>query len=180
MSALEGNPSGTDSRSEAGSAAGSAPGTGGVEASSAALSAPAAWDDAVGGSDRVLQPPSKAEATINGGNGRCMTVTLEPPGSGKRKLTAWCWRFVSRFTPSIDEKNVVCLVRSGDGTPCHHLMKWSGSGDNNRGTGTSGLSTHIENKHPDKYEEAMKELGTSQKRRAPVAAAAIGEEFDEN
>ena len=116
-----------------------------VEAGSAASSA-AGLDDPVDGSEPVvLQPPSRAETTISGGGNRRITVTLEKPVSGKRKLTAWCWQFVSRFTPTINDKNVVCLVKKVDGTACNHLMKWTPSEDNKRGTGTSGMTTHIQN-----------------------------------
>ena len=58
----------------------------------------------------VLQTPSWVETTISGGGVRRITVTLEQPVSGKRKLTAWNWRFVSRFTPTINDKKAVCLL----------------------------------------------------------------------
>ena len=64
MSGLEGNPS-----AASGGVAGSATGSS-VEAGSAASSAPVS-DDPVDGSDPVvLQPPSRAETTISGGNTR--------------------------------------------------------------------------------------------------------------
>ena len=86
--------------------------------------------------------------------------------------------FVSRFTATINDKNVVCLVKKVDGAACNPLMKWTPSEGNKRGTGTSGMTTHIKNKHPDQYKEAMKDVGTTEERKAPVTAA-IGEEFDE-
>ena len=177
MSGLEGNPSASSS-GVAGSATVSINSSiNSVEAGSAASSAPGSDDPVDGSQPAVLQPPSRAETTINGGNRR-ITVTLDQPVSGKRKLKAWCWRFVSRFTPTINEKNVVCLVKKVDGTTCNHLMKWAPSEGNKRGTGTSGMTTHIKNKHPDQYKEAMKDVGTTEERKAPVTAA-IGEEFDE-
>ena len=51
---------------------------------------------------------------------------------------------MSRFTPTINDKNVACLVKKVDGTACNHLMKWAPSEDK-RGTGTSGMTTHIQN-----------------------------------
>ena len=67
---------------------------------------------------------------------------------GKRKLTEWCWRFVSRFTSTINDENVACLVKKADGIACNHLMKWTLSEGNKRGTGTSGMTTHIQNSCP--------------------------------
>ena len=52
---------------------------------------------------------------------------------------------MSRFTPTINDKNVVCLVKKVDGTACNHLMKLTPSEGNKRGTGTSGMTTHIQN-----------------------------------
>ena len=40
------------------------------------------------------------------------------------------------------------------------------------------MTTHIQNRHPDQFKEAMKDVGTTEERKAPVTAA-IGEEFDE-
>ena len=48
------------------------------------------------------------------------------------------------FTPTINDKNVVCL-KNVDGTACSHLMKWSPSERNKRGRGTSAMSAHIQN-----------------------------------
>ena len=68
---------------------------------------------------------------------------------------------MSRFTLFINDKNVVCLVKKGDGSSCnHHLMKWIPSKDGKRWTETSGLTSHIEKKYPDKYKEIM-EVDTS-------------------
>ena len=90
MSGLEGNASGTSS-GVAGSATGSS-----VEAESVASSAPGP-DDPVDASERVvLQPSSRAETTISGDGNRRITVTLEQPVSGKRKLTAKCCVLGSR------------------------------------------------------------------------------------
>ena len=62
-----------------------------------------------------MHPPSRAETTVDGGSGKRMTVTPLEPSDDKTRLTAWCWQFVSRFAPSIKGKNVVCLVKNGDG-----------------------------------------------------------------
>ena len=53
--------------------------------------------------------------------------------------------FVSRFTATINDKNVVCLVKKVDGAACNPLMKWTPSEGNKRGAGTSGMTTHIKN-----------------------------------
>ena len=68
---------------------------------------------------------------------------------------------MSRFAPTINDKNVLCLVKAADGTACKHLMKWS-PGDNNKkkGTGTTGLANHVKQKHPTQYKEAMELIGT--------------------
>ena len=105
MSAAGGTPSapsGTDSGGAASVvAAGSATTS---EAEAAASSA----DPVVDGQRAVLQPRQNKETTISS-NSKRFEVTLEPPILGRRKLTAWCWRYVSRFTPTIDNKSVVCL-----------------------------------------------------------------------
>ena len=49
------------------------------------------------------------------------------------------------FTPTINDKNVVCLVKKVDGTDGNHLMKWTPAEGNKRGTGTSGITAHIQN-----------------------------------
>ena len=91
---FRGNPSATiNSSIEGGSAGSSALGS----------------DDRVNGSEPVVLEPCRAKTTTSGGGNRCITVTLERPVSGKRKLTVR-WRFVSGFTPTIDDKNIVCLV----------------------------------------------------------------------
>ena len=83
MSGLERNSSATSS-----GVSGSA--TSSVEAGSAASSAPGS-DDRVDESEPVvLQPPSGAKTTISGMGNRRITVTIERPVSGSRKLTAWC------------------------------------------------------------------------------------------
>ena len=172
MSGIEGDPSATSSSGEAGSATAT---TSCVEAEPAASPAP---NDSVYKSELQLQPPpTKAETTITGSGDRRIAVTLEPPVSGKRKLTAWCWRFVSRFTPTINDKNVVCLVKKVDGTTCNHIMKWTPGEGKKKGTGTSGITTHIQNKHPTQYKEAMGwigEAGSTGAKKAPVSAV-IGE-----
>ena len=83
MSGLEGNPGDTSS-GLAGSATSSS-----VEAGSAASFAPDSDDPVDENEPVVLQPPSRAETTISGGGNRCITVTLQQPVSGKRKLTPW-------------------------------------------------------------------------------------------
>lgn len=140
------------------------------------MGAPASADS-VAESDPVLQPPPDDHATIPGGRGTHVTVTLAPPTDGKKKLTAWCWRFVSRFIPTINDKNVVCLVKKLDGTPCHHLMKWTPSSAGKRGSGTSGLNKHLEKCHKDVVKEARKEGGTEEERKGPIRAA-IGKKRD--
>ena len=116
LSGLEGNPSATSS-GVAGSVTCSS-----VEAGSASSSAPGSDDPVDGSEPVVLQPPSRAETTISGGGNRRIAVALEQPVSDKRKLTTWCWRFVSRFTPTINVKNVACFVKKVDGTACNHLI----------------------------------------------------------
>ena len=81
MSGLEGNPSAT-SNGVAGSSTSSS-----VKAGHAASSAPGS-DDPEDGIEPVLQPPSMVQTTIIGGGNRRITVPLEQPVSGKRKLTA--------------------------------------------------------------------------------------------
>ena len=108
MSGLEGNPNTTSS---------------GVAGSATSSSVEAGSDDPVDGSEPVvLQPSSRAETSISGGGNRRTTVTLEQLVSGKSKLTAWCWRFVSRFTPIINDKIVVCLARKLMGLPATTLQ----------------------------------------------------------
>ena len=48
--------------------------------------------------------------------------------------------------------------------------------DGKRGTRTSDSTSHIEKKYPDKYKEIVEEVGTSEERKAPIAAA-IGKEL---
>ena len=85
---------------------------------------------------------------------------------------------MSRFAPTINDKNVVCLVKKADGTACNHLMKWSpGDSKNNKGTGTTGLANHIRKKHSTQYKEAMELISTKEERNAPVAAAIGVESF---
>lgn len=81
---------------------------------------------------------------------------------------------MSRFTPTINNKNVVCLVKKSDGKPCNHLMKWSPAAGGKKGSETSGLNHHLENAHAEFVKEARAETGTEEQRRAPIRAA-IGE-----
>ena len=83
--------------------------------------------------EAVLQPPNTAETTVSENN-KSFLVTIQPPMAGRRKLTAWVWRYVSRFAPTINDKNVLCLVKAADGTACKHLMKWSPGDSNKKGT----------------------------------------------
>ena len=156
-----------DASSEAASAASSAV----VEAPASGTSVDAS-DSSVDGP--ALQSQPQQEATVDAGRGKRVTVTLEAPCFGKKKLTSWCWRFVSRFTPSINGKNVVCLVKKGDGTPCNHLMKWSPSGGGNKGSGTTGLMRHLEGAHAEAVKQAKEEEGSQEERKASIKAA-IGE-----
>ena len=55
-------------------------------------------------------------------------------------------------------------------------MKWEPSEGQNKGTGTSGLCKHIKYKHPDQYDETMKDGGATAEKEPPVAAA-IGKEM---
>ena len=75
-----------------------------------------------------------------------------------------------RFTPSINDKNVVCLVEKGDGKTCNHLMKWTPAERSKRGTGTSGLIKHLEAAHPDTVKKKTAEVGTSEGWKAPIRA----------
>ena len=50
-------------------------------------------------------------------------------------------------------------------------MKWSAGDGKNKGTGTSGLNSHITAKDKKEHNEAMKVLGTKEERNAAVAAA---------
>ena len=126
-----------------------------------------------------MQPPTTAETTISESN-KSFSVTIHPPIVGRRKLTAWVWRYVSIFAPTINDKNVVCLVKKADGTACNHLMKWSpGDSKNKKGTGTTGLANHIMKKHSTQYKEVMELIGTKEERNAPVAAAISEESFDD-
>ena len=81
MSCLEGNPSATSSGVDWSATRSS------VEAGSAASSAPGSDDPVDGSEPVVLQPLSRAETTISGGGNRRITVIVEQPVSGKRKLT---------------------------------------------------------------------------------------------
>ena len=130
MSTTEESASSTGGSSSGGDTA-SPPAPGSAGASEASQAAP-------------LQPPRRAETTVDGGRGhKHVSVTLLEPTNGKKNLTAWCRQFVSRLTPSINGKNVVCLVQRDDDTPCNYLMTWAPSssegGKNQKGTGTSGV-----------------------------------------
>ena len=145
----------------------------------AASSAPGSNPVDEGEPEAVLQPPTTAETTISESN-KSFSVTIQPPMVGRSKLTAWVWQYVSRFAPTINDENVLCLVKAADGTACKHLMKWSpGDSNNKKGTGTTGLANHIKKKHPTQYKEAMELIGTKEERNAPVAAAISEESFDD-
>ena len=140
MSTTEESASSTGGSSSGGDTA-SPPAPGSAGASQASQAAP-------------LQPPRRAETTVDGGRGhKHVSVTLLEPTNGKKKLTAWCWQFVSRFTPSINGKNVVCLVKRGDDTPCNHLMTWAPFHHHQRGGRTRKGREHLvylaEARHPD-------------------------------
>ena len=128
MSHLEGNPSAASSSVVASSTANSS----NVEAGgSARLVSPGfecggcGW--AAGGG---FATSNTAETTVSENN-KSFSVTIQPHMAGRRKLTAWVWRYVSRFAPTINDENVLCLVKAADGTACKHLMKWS-PGDSNK------------------------------------------------
>ena len=93
--------------------------------------------------------------------------------AGRRKLTAWVWRYVSRFAPTINDKNVLCQVKATDGTACKHLMKWSPRDSNKKGTGTTGLANHIKKRHPTQYKETMEFICTKEERNAPVPRQSV-------
>ena len=88
------------------------------------------------------------------------------PQIGKRNLTSWCWQFVSRFSPSINDKNALCLVKKGNGKIRNHLMKWTPSDGSKEGTGTSGLIKDL-----DVGQELKDEIGTPEERKSPIRAA---------
>ena len=170
MSTVDGNPSATSS----------------VESESATLSVAPALGDSVDvnvressvvASEPELQSPRETETTVDAGHGKTVRVTLVEPQIGKRRLTSWCWQVVSRFSPSINDKNTLCLVKQRDGKTCNHLMKWTSSEGSKKGTGTSGLIKHLEVAHPDIVKEIKDEAGTSEERKAPIRAA-IGEWFE--
>ena len=94
-SGLEGNPRAT-SNGVVGSATSSS-----VEAGSTASSGPGSDNPVDGSESTVLQPPRRAETTIRGGGNRRITVTLEQPVSGKRKLIAWC-------SPGLSTTKMLC------------------------------------------------------------------------
>ena len=52
--------------------------------------------------EAVFQPPNTAETTVS--ENKSLSVTIQPPMAGRRKLTAWVWRYVSRFAPTINDK----------------------------------------------------------------------------
>ena len=128
MSSVDGDPSATSS----------------VESGYATLStAPAFLGDSVDMSAREssvvagepeLQSPRETETTVDAGRGKTVRVTLVEPQIGKRRLTSWCWQFVSRFSPTINDKNVLCLGKKRDGKTCNHLMKWTPSDGSKEGT----------------------------------------------
>ena len=62
-----------------------------------------------------LQSPRETETTVDASRGKTVRVTLEEPQIGKRRLASWCWQFVSRFSPSVNDRNVLCLVRRSNG-----------------------------------------------------------------
>ena len=104
MNHLEGNPSAANSSIVASSAGNNSS----VEADgSAASSAPGSNGVDEGEPEAVFQPPTTAETTISENN-KSFSVTIQPPMVGRRKLAAWVWRYVSRFSPTInDEKRCV-------------------------------------------------------------------------
>ena len=104
MSHLKGNP-GTASSSVVASSADNSS----VEADGSAASSPPGSNPVDEGEppEAVLQPPTTAETTISENN-KSFSVTIQPPMVGRRKLAAWVWRYVSRFSPTInDEKRCV-------------------------------------------------------------------------
>ena len=53
---------------------------------------------------------------------------------------------MSRFTPFVNDKNVARLVKKDDGTAAAtSFIKWTSSEGNEGVTGTSGMTTHIQN-----------------------------------
>ena len=59
--------------------------------------------------EQLLQsPPAHQQRGVAAGNGHKATVTLAGHPEGKQ-LTSWVWRVMSRFSPTINRKNVVCL-----------------------------------------------------------------------
>lgn len=54
---------------------------------------------------------STLKQRFSAGNGKILKATLVEPAAGKKKLTAWCWRVMSQFTPSLKSKNVSFLEK---------------------------------------------------------------------
>ena len=124
-----------------------------------------------------LQSPLENETTVDVGRGKTVRVILVETQIGKRRLTSWCWQFVSRFSPSINDKNVLCLVKQRNGKTCDHLMKWTPSDGSKKRAGTYGLIKHLEVAHSAMVKKIRDEIGTSEERKAPIRAA-IGEWFE--
>ena len=103
MSHLEGNPSAAINSSSV--VASCAANSSSVEADGSATSSAPGSNPVDEGEppEAVLQPPNTAETTDS--ENKSFSATIQPPMAGRR--TAWVWRFVSRFPPTINDKNVL-------------------------------------------------------------------------
>ena len=59
---------------------------------------PARRESSVVAGEPELQSPRETETMVDAGRGKTVRVTLEEPQIGKRRLTSWCWQFVSRLS----------------------------------------------------------------------------------
>ena len=124
MSAVDGNPSTTSSVESGYGTSSTAPAILGDSVEEIdSVDMPARRESSVVAGEPELQSPRETETTVDAGRRKTVRVTLEEPQIGKRRLMSWCWQFVSRFSPSVNDRNVLCLVRRSNGKTCDHLMK---------------------------------------------------------
>ena len=90
-----------------------------------------------------LQSPRETETTEDAGRGKTVRAS-----DWQKEVESWCWQFVGIFSPSINDRNVLCLVKQLNGKTCDHLLKWTPSDGSKKGTGTSGLIKHLEVAYP--------------------------------
>ena len=115
--------------------------------------------------EQLLQSsPAHQQRGVAAGNGHKATVTLASPPEGKQ-LTSWVWRVMSRFSPTINRKNVVCLgkvANKGVLTPCNHMMTRKSEAGGQPRTGTSELVNHFEKKQPGEHQAILADVGLAQ------------------